>query len=41
MGSVLEMLSLSCLWDFNNPNLNFLFGQKHSLKEIFIHTVLS
>lgn len=37
MGPVLEMLSLSCLWDFNNLNFNFLFFTK-KLSEIYIYT---
>ena len=36
---VLEMLTLSCLWDFNHLILNFSSLQQNSLKEIFICTV--
>lgn len=36
-----EMLGVSCLWDFNNLNPNFLSSQSkqtkiNSLKEVFI-----
>lgn len=40
MSSVWEMLSLICLWGFNNLDLNFHSLEENLLKEMFTFTIL-